>query len=60
MLEDELGIFRKEGSGMEWYYTEFEDKRGTWDRSRRMIFTGVRSDGELTYRHIKDFAGEQQ
>ena len=43
--EDELGIFRKEGSGMEWYYTEFEDRRGTWDRSRRAIFTGARSDG---------------
>jgi len=44
--ENELGIFRKKGSGMEWYYTEFEDRRGTWDRSRRMIFTGARSDGD--------------
>lgn len=43
--EDELGIFRKEGSGIEWYYTEFEDRRGTWERSRRAIFTAARSDG---------------
>ncbi len=44
--EDEYGIYQKPSSGAEWYYTEFEDQRPSWEKARRAIFTGVYSDGD--------------
>ena len=42
--DDEYNIYRKSNSIREWMYTEFADKRDSWDVDRRAIFTTLYSE----------------
>jgi len=45
--KDEFGIFRKESAGgLEWYYTEFMDKRKKWKKASRLIATYLNAEGD--------------
>lgn len=43
---DKSGFKSYENKDITWDYVEFEDKRGTWDISRRAIFTSLRREND--------------